>query len=118
MAKQPQRKTRQDEYLAAAPWKIMELLKGIGFFPEDQLHPVAVHNEIIDREKYFPLTLSKGKIVDRYAYESPTVSATLVVIRSGKTWRITRAVLTPEFGCTLSTDEVRELNLKLAALIA
>lgn len=117
MAEQPKRKISQAEYRAGVPWKAMEVLNDFDFFPENQLHPVAVHNEIIDREKYAPLTLSRGKIVDRYAYESLTAHATLVVIRSGKTWQVTRLVVTPEFGCTLSEAQIAELNRKLTALI-
>jgi len=118
MAKQPQRKISQAELRAAVPWKAVEILSEAGFFPEDQLHPVAVHNEIIDREKYAPLTLSRGKVVDRYSYESPTANATLVVIRSGKTWHVTRLVVTPEFACALSEAEISELNGRLMELIS
>lgn len=111
------RRISQAELRAAVPWKAMEVLNDFDFFPENRLHPVDVHNEIIDREKYAPLTLSRGNVVDRYAYESPKVRATLVVIRSGKTWQVTRLVVTPEFACTLSEAQIAELNRRLMELI-
>jgi len=117
MAEQPKRKISQAELRTAVPWKAIEVLSEFGFFPENRLHPVAVHNEIIDRDKYAPLILSRGKVVDRYAYESSKVRATLVVIRSGRTWQVTRFVVTPEFACALSEAQIAELNSRLMELI-
>jgi len=113
-----QPKQKHSEKVAARTAKIVKVAEEIGFFPENELHPAALHSSIENSDLYEPFTLHSGKAVERFSAKSSTVQATLVIIRSGSTKQITRAILVPDYGSVLTRDQLEESNLKLAEILA
>lgn len=113
-----QPKQKHFEKLASRTERIVEIVKELGFFPEDVLHPVALHNAIENRDLYRPLKLTRNRTVDRFSTLSPMIHVNLVVIRSGATWQITRTLLVPTYASTLIPEQVERANRELLELQA